>query len=493
MTMVPYSGRASVPAYGSVVTNLRDRTITGEVSNHEALHDYYTDNESIVHTDPVIRTLLRYLGNKLFGAGVQFMLGRKILKPPEELDTSVFVPFGFECLNFIVAHGFLVMYVEDADDSGSDGPVLNPGTPKVPEWADIRVDIIKDERTQRTVITAEWCDKAHKEQLWTYNTGNPFGITQTAQGAPIDVVKDLLRQYYHNLETHTANKDMNSRPPIILQAPDMTREATSLTNDLGSYEAELERSLTRNLHSVGMDNLNLERIRRAAGQTYSPVTSASGSHPMPWWARVRERAAAPPQTRYMYIPHGLKYVNGQQQLLDGNFSKEQSEILQSIYNAFGIPYSAILTTGTMQSTTSVELHKTMLVDTLRVWYGIFKTVLTDAYRLMYDAKGVPISVDSGDGERPEPVAPPKGGKTRQLFVTVHLMASFITTPEQAFALYHEGCISWETYQEMRLESLGLPASLADKSCPPAARTLAQTQAQMMQMNKPATTPGKKPK
>ena len=483
MTMVPYTRRAGGRSAGSVTSMFKDRIFDGSVSNSNALYDYYSDNDAIVRTDPIVRTLVAYLRNNLFGAGVQFMRGKSILKAPPDFDTSIFTPFLFQTLEFIISHGVLVFYIYRDPDVDEE----QAGIPMVPDWNDIRVSCKPDERTRHPVATAEWCDDKHTERLWVFNTGNPFGVHPNNDGAPIDAIKDMLRQYYYNLEMHVVTKDNNSRPPIILQSPNTSRDAATLANDLGSYDAELERNLMRNMHTIGLDDLNLARIRRAADpnrRTYGATTSATSSTPMPWWARVKERTASPPESRFMYIPHGLQYVNGQQNIVDGNFSKEQSEIIQSVYNAFGIPYSAILTTGTQQTNTSVELHKTMLVDTLRVWFSLYTTVLTDVYRLMYDVKTFPfpVSMESDGDYAAAAKAAAAEARGPRVATTVHLMAAFITTPEQATALYQEGIISWETFQDMRLESVGLPASLADRSIPPAARLAAQTQSQLVQQS-----------
>ena len=202
---------------------------------------------------------------------------------------------------------------------------------------------------------------------------------------------------------------------------------------------------------------------------------------MPWWLHVRARTAQPPESRFMYVPHGLEYQNGQQNFVDGNFSKEQTEILQSIYLAFGIPYTAILAPSSQQSTTGIELHKTMLIDTLRMWNRIYSTVLTDVYRTIYDVKGVPITVETADGGMVGD-APRKYGAVKPHFVSLHLQSAFITTPELVNNLYHSGVISWKTFQDMSLEALNLPVALADRSVPPAARMMAQTQGQMEKMN-----------
>lgn len=476
MAVVPYTSR-SIPGLSF------ERTMGS--SDLNALGQYYPDNESIVRTDPIIGTLLGYIGRKLFGAGIQFMRGNSLLRAPPDFDPDSLVPFLFETLPFIVAHGVLVFYVHFDPETGKPSA-------HVPEYSLIGTRDTYDEETKQPIFTAEWRDPKRTDKLYVFNTGNPFGRKPTQTRAPIDMVKDLLHQYYYNLEMHTVAKDGNSRPPFVLESQPTGRDAAASAADLGIYDTELERRILQNMHTVGLDDMYVERIRRAADparRTYSRPDDG-GSGPMPWWMRVRARVSAPPESRFMYIPHGLSIKTGQQGMVDTNFSKDQMEILQAIYLAFGIPYTAILAPASQQSSTGIELHKTMLADTLRVWNRVYATILTDVYRLMYDVRGVEVVVEKGDGGD---ATPGVGGRMRvdRLYTTVSLRGQFITTPEQARALYDEGVISWETFQTMRLESLSLPTSIADRSVPPAARMMAQTQAQFEKMNAKATD-GKPP-
>ena len=468
--IVPYTGRG-----GAVKIDLGDQAYG--VSNADALYDYYADNEAIVHTDAVMRTLIGYISNKLFGAGIQFIRGTAMLRPPPDFDPDAWVPFLIDTLPFIVAHGALVFYIHQ-------DPQTRVSTPHVPEWPLIVLRDAYDETTKQPIVTVEWRDAERADRLYVFNTGNPFGRKPTRTGAPVDAVKDLLRQYYYNLEMHTVAKDHNSRPPIVLQSKAQQRDPAVLANELGVFDSELERRMLQNMHTVGLDELFIQRIKMASDperRTYSAGGGGGGSGgPMPWWARARARIAAPPEQRFMYIPHGLEAQTSQQSFVDAGFSKEQGEIIQAIYSAFGIPYTALLSAASQQSSTGIELHKTMLVDTLRVWQRIYSTILTDVYRIIFDVQGVPLAMETADGEPAGDAV--KDGRFKKAYTTVHLRSAFITTPEHVTALYHDGVISWQTFQDMRLEALNLPTALADRSVPPAARLNAQTQAQMLAAN-----------
>jgi hypothetical protein len=463
--IVPYDpGRAG---YQRVELPMNDS------GNSGALYDYYTNNEDIVRNDSVVRTLLLYLSNYLFAPGIQFMRGETILKNAIDFDPNDWVPFLYDSMPFIVAHGALVFYIYV-------DPATGVGRPCVPEWTLITMKDAYHEKTMQPIVQVEWKDPRRKEELHVFNSGNQFGRKPSHSGAPIETIKPLLRQYYHNLEMHTVSKVGNSRPPIWLESQIQQRDPALTANELGAFDSELERQMIGTIKTRGLDQLFVHRIREAASSdntTYQTTLGRDGQ-PGPWWQHANRMLSSPPESRFMYIPHGLKAHPGEKPYLDGNFSKEQSELLQAIYNAFGVPYSAILSTSSLQSNKGVEMHETMLVNTLRSWYRLYSTVLTDVYRLIYDAKGVPVTVSDGHGD---PVATKKP-RTVLVYTTVHLRAAFITTPDKVDALYDGGTISFDTKQDMALESLCLPISLADRTVDAPLRKNALTQKQMEDMN-----------
>ena len=148
------------------------------------------------------------------------------------------------------------------------------------------------------------------------------------------------------------------------------------------------------------------------------------------------------------FPQGLVHANTQLPVMDPEYISITVQLFESICNVFGIPYSAIFKSSGKQTTNEVEMHKTMLINTLKMWWLMYKMILTDVYRVIYDYSDEIEIVDAKD----------KKGMT-----TVHLKSEFLTSPEQVKMLYDEGVIAFETFQRLRLHSVGLPEILADVS------------------------------
>lgn len=456
----------------------------------DSLYSYYATNEELVRSDSILQAVIGFLQGKLFSDGIQFVRDNELLVPPDDVDTHVkneWIPFCYKSMRFIFARGFLIytIYVN------KKGIVV----PDVPAFELLKVEIQTDEKTGATVIYADWItEKADRTPLYIFNSQSPFGVTAFNNVAPVDRVKPFLLQYYQLVENRTVSSYYNSRPPLIVQHPQQRQLADSGRGDLTNIDDELERVHLDNVNTLGLDNLFVQRIRSLGNvdkQTYQEM--AQSLYPKPWWLKSAERQRDRPESRMFYIPHGLQFSAAPSAISDPDFLAMQGSLLENIYNSFGIPASAILNSSSKQLASGVELHKTMLFNTLKTWSGMYNIILTDIYRIIYDVKDAPVAVDGfrpkgPEAERFEDKQIAKFGKhntfddstlfnkskSAQGMVVVHLKSAFTTTPEQAYALYHEGVLSWRTYQRLRLESVGLPPMLADTSVPPPMRLGAQT-------------------
>jgi hypothetical protein len=69
-------------------------------------------------------------------------------------------------------------------------------------------------------------------------------------------------------------------------------------------------------------------------------------------------------------------------------------------------------------------------------------------------------------------------------VTVELTSRFSTSPDEAFKLYHEGVVSFDTFKRLRLQSIGLPLNLVDAHSKDPLRLQAMTMAEELQLRPP---------
>lgn len=460
---------------------IQDVTYNGSNPGKDPLFDEYSSNDAIVREDSVVLMVLYFLQAKLFSSGFMFMRDGQTLATDSDRKFSTFVqhyltPFCHKALPFMIAHGYLVWYMYQPDDA-------DELVPDVPDFELLSVTIRHHESNASTVIKVEWINEEYKDTLYVFNTQSPFGITPMNPNSPVDRVKMFLRSYYALLENRNVATNYNSRPPLALQhVQPRSRADPGRDSNLGNYDDELERQMQDNLHAMGMDNFYIDRIKALSApekQTYQQSTQPV--RPQRWWLKSIARQRSRPETRFMLIPGGLAHVATPAATFEPEFVALQTTLLESIFNEFGIPYSAILTSSARQTATGIELHKTMLMNTLQTWWSLFSTVLTDVYRVKFGIDEASVTSTAPvrkkrktDDEEKESEFTEKRLKTAKGLVTVHLKSSFVTSPEQALALYHEGVIAFDAFQRLRLEAVGLPATLADPTVKPPMRQSAQT-------------------
>ena len=470
---------------------------------NDPLAGYYASNEQFVQQNAIIQKVLTFLKMKLFSDGIVFVKNNEILVPPDWLQTNVshyWIPFMHKSLAFIFAHGYLVFRIYENDK----GHLV----PDIPDFELLTVRKDYNKKTAAPEIEVEWKDEAYRRNvLYVINCQSPFGITPANPMAPVDIVKEWVLEYMQLVENKYVANYHNARPPMILQHPVIKASGDPGNNDLNNYDDILESKMLENMETIGKDELNLQRIRNVARiekATFQAGGSSisGGGLPTPWWIKAYARQMERPESRFMYVPHGLSYTAGPSASSDGDYVNIQTSLLEKIYNAFGIPYSAILTSSARQTATGLELHKTTLINTLKTYWTLYEIILTDVYRLMFDFTDGDVDIDQG-----EPVKKNKKTKVKdkdedddnealatekELFkkdkdslVKVFLKSQFQTTPEQAMALYHEGVVSFKIFQALRLESVGLPVFLADTTVPPPIRTQAMDIGLTMKLNENA--------
>jgi hypothetical protein len=102
---------------------------------------------------------------------------------------------------------------------------------------------------------------------------------------------------------------------------------------------------------------------------------------------------------------------------------------------------------------------------------MYEILLTDLYRLSFNVEEAAANVLKNSKH-----------ETSIEIVTVHLGSATMTSPELAFDMYHKGVTTFETYQQLMLQSVGLPADMADTSVKPPLRMEAQTKEEIIEID-----------
>lgn len=417
----------------------RSTPATSTLAN--SVSDYAIDNEALINSDSTLQMIIQFMQAKLFCDGCVFINGREILVPSSKLETEVqhyWTPFLHKSMRFVMAHGYLVFTIY----TNSKGITI----PDVPDFNLLTMHMRYADNTCEPVIDVQWKNDDNTSSLYVINNQTPYGITPANTLSPVDRVKSLLRQSYELVENRTVAGFVNSRPPIGVQFP-VSHSAVS-ADQIGNIDDMLEMRNIEAIEAQGRDDLFISRIQRMATPGKASFVNNIRYNARPWWIKAEERKNERPETKFMYIPHGLVHANTQVPVFDPEYVPITTMLLENICNVFGIPYSAIFKSSGRQTTNEVEMHKTMLINTLKMWWFMYKTILTDVYRLIYDYAD--------------------DAKTKKQ-TTVHLKSEFLTSPEQVKMLYDEGVIAFDTFQRLRLQSVGLPEILADTSIPPPLR------------------------
>lgn len=406
-----------------------------------SVSDYSLDNEALINSDTTLQMVMQFMQAKLFCDGCVFINNNEILMPTPKKEAEIhqyWVPFMHKSLRFILAHGYLVYTIY----KNSKGITI----PDVPDFNLLTIHMRYAENTCEPIIDAQWKNEYNTAMLYVTNNQSPYGITPANALSPVDSVKSLLRQMYELIENRTVAGFVNSRPPIGVQFP--TSHSAVSADQIGNIDDMLEMRNIEAIEAQGRDDLFISRIQRMATPGKASFVNNLRYNARPWWIKAEERKNERPESKFMYIPHGLVHANTQVPVLDPDYVNIHTMLLENICNVFGIPYSAIFKSTGRQTTNEVEMHKTMLINTLKMWWFMYRNILTDVYRIIYDYT--------------DEVKATK-------MTSVHLKSEFQTSSEQVKMLYDEGVISFETFQRLRLQSVGLPEILADKSIPPPLR------------------------
>lgn len=482
-------------------------TSNNSAAGSDCLADYYSSNEDIVRNDPLIGMILFFLQTKLFSDGINFMRGTERLIAPDDFQTHVqhyYMPFMYKAIEFMLARGYLVftIYTNEKDVE----------VPDVPDMELLSIFIKYDEATWYPVVEACWQDSNDTRDLYVFNSQNPFGVTPFNTKAPVDRVKPFLRQWYQMIENRQVSAYFNSRPPMVLQHPPSTTRQTNQNRSDVNFDEDVEMVLQANMKTIGLDKLFIKRIQQLTDHDKQTFQNNKSATVKTWYERARERERDRPEGRFMYVPHGLQFVNTPLAAMDEHFVANQSALLENIFNSFGIPYSAILTSASKTSSTGIDLHRTMLLNTLKTWTSIFNILLTDIYRITFNVNNGTTAItnqnkakrkksviksqaahakkfghhESGDEEDEEFDDSTLFQEEKEKLVTVHLGASNMTTPEIASDLFNQGVINWDNFKSLKLQSVGLPLSMLDTESKEPLRQEAQTMEEMLKLKETST-------
>jgi hypothetical protein len=484
--------------------------VTEEKPLEDATSAFVDSNEQLLRDNEVLKTIENFLKAKLFSKGLLFLVEGEWMVPSGEFAAIVqhhWLPFLCKALRFIMARGFLVWFI-----------VRTPkgyAIPDVPDISQLNYKFVRDWNTGQTRLDVRWVEaQLHDIILYTFNNESTFGITPEEPNSMIDSAKNLIRM----LQVSAMNEEIachnNARAPIMIEMPMRTG-----TNNTDSKTVTLDELLGRGWAektiAMGNDDLAVGRVRRMQqmnvynNNNSDVLGGENGGRAMPCWKRAQVASDIKPAGRFVIPPYGMTYRGTVTVQGDPNWMKKRQMLVEEVYNLFGIPYSALMTSTAQISSTGIDLHKTMLLNTLEMWWVTFSILLTDVYRLLHDPLSLMVAntqptfeqdnskmiseeklrtrdiLKSINSDNIRKNFRPRGDKSAvredgresnniRYSVTVELTSRFSTTPEQAYALYHDGTVSFQDSQRLRLQSVGLPTSMADAKCPPPMRVMART-------------------
>jgi len=449
----------------------------------DALRDYSRSNDELLNEDPTLSSILHLISTKLFTSGLAFFVNNKWHIPDDDfmfIVRNYWEAFMFRAFSFILAHGYLVWYPAKISES-----VI---VPEVPDFSQITVDMYYDERSGQAVMNAAWKNDKTTTPLKIFHRSLPFRVTPENRLSVVDKVKPLLRMLYQLTEARVVASHMNANPPMVVQRTKQQDPSKKGVQDELSVQDPVLEFEDKYLLELGIDETFVERLQMTASnpmyQTYVGKEETQTMGPSHWWEKAELAMQRRPESRFLFVPGGLQFVNSTPGHVDPDYSKMREGIVEEIYHAFGIPPSMV-TSHTSKVSVGVEMHTTTFLNTMQMWWRIYSLLMTDVFRVLYGTADVPnlssINKDTlrksgedtiakeidGEGKLFRKVndnGAPKGVEQKSSkSVTVYLRSQFVTSPEQVEKLYSQKVIPFGVFQRLRTDSIGVPEMLIDPS------------------------------
>lgn len=452
----------------------------------DALREYVRSNDQLLQEDPTLSGIMHLMATKLFSNGIVFVVGDDWLVPDDDfmfIVRNYWESFMFHAFSFIVAHGFLVWYPSKISK--------NVIVPEVPDFSQITIDMFYDEQTGQPIMNATWRSDKVKTPLKIFHKPLPFRITPESRLSMVDKVKPLLRVLYQMTEARLVASYSNANPPMVVQRTkqqDPSKKGVSDELDIVDPWLEFE---DKQLLERGIDEAYVERIQMTAMdpayQTYVGKEEYRDAMPSQWWEKAEVAMRRRPESRFLFVPGGLQYVNSTPGHIDPDYSKVRLSVVEEIHQAFGIPPSMISTQSSSVKA-GVEMHNTTFINTMQMWWRIYSLLMTDVFRILHgkadfldpEASQKEVGKKSGEDITAQSIEgkgklfrKEKEGSGEDKNVTVFLRSQFITSPEQVEKLYSQKVIPFNVFQRLRTDSVGIPDMLIDPNLKEPLELLAQ--------------------
>lgn len=487
-------------------TQWSQRFVQGDVPRQavnvrDPMRLYIPNKMTLLLTDPVLSGIRNLLKARIIDAGLAFMVGGKISDPDPEFEHVVRVhwePFMGKALDFMLVYGYLVWYQYKPHPDAA--PV-----PAVPDHDQLSVGLIYGE-DGAPLVMAEWKDRELREKvkLYVFYHPIPFRVTPAHPQSPVDQVTSLLAMMYTINEAHATAAMRNANPTMVLQRPTL-RNPNESEDGFGARARDTQYD-QRDAFDAALDDMALSRIQALANYKQTEQIDAVG---MPvgqaveqWFERADRNLRTPAEARQVLISYGLQFSRTIEAREFGNWSGEYLMLQQQVYNAFGLPVSAI--GGASEKTSKgAELQDESMVHATTKYRRLLSTLMTDVFRVIYsdpDERRVTSSkrtatrgAPGASGEKakdPQKTSEPKkeaqkdqkgqkaeaveemdpadrffssGGykaaKARD--VVVILASDNQVSAVDAAALFYDRVINRATFQQIAARSVGLNPSLVD--------------------------------
>lgn len=472
---------------------------------NDPLFNYYRSNEDIIRKNNYVWMMLSLLKSLLFSRGFSFWRKGMVVTPEkksiEVCMSHYWIPFCHHSVDFIVARGYLVFSIRQNNKEM---------IPFVPDFEQLDVEVLEDEDDKSTIIKAAWADGKLYPPLYILNDANPFGITFFNQTAPISRIKDFLRQLSEMIANRMVISYRNSSMPIMLEHGNSRKMVTGGNDKTDiDYDDDIYQHINDNAIIANQDQFFLERINQISRANAISQHAANVQYVGEHWAQANMRKHKGIERNFAYIPQPLHMVNLPPAQMEPDFLQRESQLIEQMYTAFGLPYNSINSNSGRQVATGIELQQSNLTSTIKQWAEVFHTLLTDVYCIINDIDDCidvqPVNADNSseteadtdtnrkrqkmshehnepDADEPKKKSPQKKNTLKSRidrqrhsdFIEIKLNSANSLTLQQASDMYHLGVINFATFQRMALAAHNLDPHLADKSVDEPIRNMAQT-------------------
>lgn len=438
---------------------------------------YWSSPEKIMANDQYVAAIINYFLNALFVDGFIFIRGRKIFHADavfEPILNTFYLEFAYDAFVFLYARGYLVWYRETRPDGVT--------VPRVPNYDDIKVNDMRDQKTDRAMRTVEWKSMTNKTQLYLMDEGMPF-TRGSFLAQSLSVLKEL-----HNLDRdRSVGSKMASEPPFVLESTlsrqkPVDPEHTPATNPLIALAKSSGEVLARD--SLANARLSLAASQAIVDKHASMATNATYGIAVPPGSRTAAARERPPETRFSRVIDDFQVARVEPGKPDPAYLEVKKELLAELHLVNGIPPTAILAPDSKHSATGVvEWNQVHMRQTLRMWQTLFARIMTNVLRIIHAPEDLALAevkptyaednrrvIDDTAEEMPlEKIMSADFASSR---VRMELKSTLMVAPGVPKQLYDGGSIAWDVAQRLEVMAAGLPDIFVDNTVKPPTRACA---------------------